>query len=162
AAAQRDAAMGHNAAAQAQLGYSRITSPIDGIVTDLPFYAGETPASGAPIVTVMDVSQVIARAHVSQSEAAELAVGNAANLIGPGGAPITAKVTQISPALDAGNTTVEVWVLANNSDGSLRPGMSLRVEMIAKTVSNALVIPQAAVMTSPSGATFAMLIDKDN
>ena len=43
---------------QAQLGYSRITSPIDGVVTDRPVYPGETPPSGTPVVTVMDLSQV--------------------------------------------------------------------------------------------------------
>ena len=34
--------------------------------------------------------------------------------------------------------------------------------MIARTVPNALVVPQAAVLTSPSGATFAIVIDTDN
>jgi multidrug efflux pump subunit AcrA (membrane-fusion protein) len=162
AAAQREAAKGRLESAQAQLGYSRITSPIDGVVTDLPYYAGETPPGGQPVVTVMDVSQVIARTHVSQAEAAELKVGADANLIGPGGAPIAAKVTQVSPALDASNTTVEVWVQADNPDGALRPGTSLRVEMIARTVPNALVIPEKAVMTSPQGTTYTIVIDKDN
>jgi membrane fusion protein, multidrug efflux system len=53
-------------------------------------------------------------------------------------------------------------VEADNHDDKLRPGMSIRVEMIAKTAKNALVIPQTAVLTSPSGATFVILIDKDN
>jgi len=162
AAAQRDAARGRFQSAEAQLGYTRIASPIDGVVTDMPFYAGETPPSGQPIVTVMDVSQVIARTHVAPSEAAELKVGDLANLIGADGAPIAAKVTQISPALDAANTTIEVWVQADNPDGALRPGSSLRVEMIAKTVPDALVVPKAAILTSPSGATFAIVIDKDD
>ncbi len=162
AAAQRDAARAREQASQAQLSYSRITSPIDGVVTDLPFYPGEMPPSGQPIVTVMDLSRVIARTHVSQAEAAELAAGNDANLIGPGGAPIPGKVTQVSPALDATNTTVEIWVEADNTGGKLRPGTTIRVEMIARTVPNALVIPEKAVLTSPSGATFAMVIDKDN
>jgi len=162
AAAQREAARGRLESAQAQLGYSRITSPIDGVVTDLPYYAGETPPGGQPVVTVMDLSQVIARTHVSQAEAAELKVGDEANLVAPGGAPIAAKVTQISPALDAANTTVEVWVQADNRDGTLRPGTSLKVEMIARTVPDALVIPEKAVLTSPQGATFVIVIDKDN
>ena len=38
------AARARNETAQAQLGYSRITSPIDGVVTDLPFYPGEIVA----------------------------------------------------------------------------------------------------------------------
>jgi multidrug efflux pump subunit AcrA (membrane-fusion protein) len=162
AAAQRDAARGHFEAAQAQLEYSRITSPITGVVTDLPFYAGETPAAGQPVVTVMDLTKVIARTHVSQADAAELKVGDDANLVGPDGAPIAAKVTQVSPALDAANSTVEVWVEADNANGTLRPGTSLRVEMIARTVDNALVVPASAVLTSPAGDTFAILIDKDN
>jgi multidrug efflux pump subunit AcrA (membrane-fusion protein) len=162
AGAQRDAAKGRDEAAQAQLAYSRLTSPIDGVVTDLPFYPGETPPSGTALVTVMDTSSVIAKTHIPPADAALLAVGNAANLIGPDGVPIPGKVTLVSPALDAGNTTVEVWAEAANSDGRLRPGSSLRVEMIARTVPDALVIPQAAVLTSPAGATFAMLIDTDN
>src|SRR5262249_34553632 len=96
AAATRDAAKGRHESAQAQLSYSRLTSPIDGVVTDLPYYAGEMPPAGQPIVTVMDTSKVIARVHVSQAEAGELAVGNEANLVGPHGTPIAAKVTQIS------------------------------------------------------------------
>jgi RND family efflux transporter MFP subunit len=162
AAAQREAAKGRFESAQAQLEYSRLTSPIDGVVTDLPFYAGEMPPSGQPIVTVMDLSHVIARTHVSQSEAAELKVGDEATLTGPGGAPIPGRLSQISPALDQTNTTVEVWVEADNRDGALRPGTNLKVDLIAKTVPNALVIPQSAVLTSASGATFAIVIDNDN
>jgi HlyD family secretion protein len=162
ATAQREAAKGRDETAQAQLEYSRITSPIDGVVTDLPFYPGEYSPSGAPVVTVMDVSSVIARTHVSQSDAAELAVGDDANLIGADGAQIPGKVTYVSPALDPSSTTIEVWVEAENSDGRLRPGASLRVEMIAKTVPNTLVIPQKAVLTSSSGSTFAIVIDDGN
>jgi HlyD family secretion protein len=162
AAAQRNAARGRSEAAQAQLNYARIVSPIDGIVTDLPLYPGETAQTGAPVVTIMDTSRVIARTHLSQSDAAELAVGNEANVIGPGGVPIAGKVTLVNAAVDASSSTVEVWVEAENPDGKLRPGSSVRVEMIAKTVPNALVIPQNAVLTSPTGATFAMVIDSES
>jgi RND family efflux transporter MFP subunit len=120
------------------------------------------PQSGQPVVTVMDVSQVIVRTHVSPAEAAELKPGDEANILAPGGIPYPAKVTQVSPALDAANSTVEVWVQADNKDGALRPGTSVKVEMIAQTVSNALVIPDKAVLTSPAGATFAMVIDQNN
>ena len=144
------------------MSYARLTSPIDGVVTDLPYYPGETPPAGQPLVTVMDVSHVIARTHVTPAEAAELIVGADANLVAANGAQTPAKVTQISPALDALNTTVEVWVEAENDNGRLRPGVSTKVEMIAKHLANALVIPLKAVVTSPSGATFAMVIDQEN
>ena len=162
AAAQRDAARGRNESAQAQYSYSRITSPLDGVVTDLPFYPGETGPAGAAVVTVMDLSRVTARTHISQADAAQITLGDSARLIGDNGVPVPAKITHVSPALDPGNTTVEVWAEADNKDGKLRPGSSLRVEIVAKTVPNALVIPQTAVLTSPQGATYAVLIDKEN
>jgi multidrug efflux pump subunit AcrA (membrane-fusion protein) len=162
ATAQRDQAKARMDAAEAQLSFSRITSPISGVVTDRPLYAGETPQAGAPVVTVMDLSQVIARAHISPSEASELKVGDEANIIGSDNVPIAGKITTISPALDAANTTLEVWVQATNPGATLKPGSSVRVELIAKTVQNTLVIPQPALITSGSGATSVIVIDPQN
>ena len=163
AAAQRDAAKARYESAQAQLAYSRITSPISGVVTDRPLFAGEMPAGGGPIITVMDVSQIVARAHVSQDEAKSLKVGNSARFIpADGGAPIPGKVTIVSPALDPTSTTVEVWVQAANVGSRLKPGSSLRVETIAQSVPNALIIPEAAVLTSTSGSTSVMVATADN
>jgi multidrug efflux pump subunit AcrA (membrane-fusion protein) len=163
AAAQRDGAKARVESAQAQLSYSRITSPIDGFVTDRPLYAGEMAQSGSPIVTVMDLSQVIARAHISQDDARLLKVGNPANLLpSDGGVQVPGKVTVISPALNPSSTTVEVWVQAANPAGRLKPGASLRVEVIAETVQNTLTIPREAVITSPSGSTSVIVVDSEN
>jgi len=161
AAAQRDAAKARADAAEAQLSYSRIVSPIDGVVTDRPLFAGEMPPSGGPIITVMDVSQVIARAHVPDVK--ELKVGDAANILpADGSAKVAGKVTVISPALDPTSTTVEVWVQSPNPGQRLKPGTSVRVEMIARTVQSALVIPQAAVLTSSSGSTSVIVVGSEN
>jgi multidrug efflux pump subunit AcrA (membrane-fusion protein) len=162
AAAQRDVAKAHFETAQAQAGYGKIISPISGVVTDRPVYAGETPPNGGPFITIMDISHIIARTHISQREASLLKVGDPANLVPDGAAPIPGKVTQISAALDPASTTVEVWVEAANPNEQLRPGASMHLEMIAKTVENALVIPYAAVLTSSSGSTSVIVIDADN
>jgi membrane fusion protein (multidrug efflux system) len=71
-------------------------------------------------------------------------------------------VTLVSPALDPSGTTVEVRAQAPNTGGKLKPGISMRVEMIAKTEPNALVIPQAAVLTSASGNTSVVVVDSEN
>jgi len=41
--------------------YSEIKSPIDGVVTDRPLFAGETAAAGAPLITVMDIATLLAK-----------------------------------------------------------------------------------------------------
>src|SRR5262245_36551611 len=162
ATAQRDQARARRDAAAALLSYSRITSPIDGVVTDRPLFAGETPQRGSPVVTVMDLSRVIARVHIPPLEAAELKVGNEANVIGADNTAVAGTVTQISPALDPSNTTLEIWVQADNPGDHLKPGTSVRVELIAKTVANALVVPRGALLTSGSGATSVIVIDPQN
>ena len=53
--------------AEAQLSYSEIRSPINGVITDRPLYPGEMAAAGTPLLTVMDISQVIAQsAHSAE------------------------------------------------------------------------------------------------
>ena len=79
-----NAAKGDTENANATLSYTKITSPIDGVVTDRPYYPGETPATGTPVITVMDLSQIVARSHVAQLEAASLKVGDPATITVPG------------------------------------------------------------------------------
>ena len=67
---QLSSAKGKYMGAQAQYSYSEIRSPIDGVVTDRPLYPGETPPAGVPLITVMDISSVTARAHIPQRDAA--------------------------------------------------------------------------------------------
>jgi len=158
-----NAAKGDTENANATLSYTKILSPIDGVITDRPYYPGETPATGSPIITVMDLSQIVARSHVAQIEAASLKVGDPATITVPGLAkPVIGRVTLVSPAVDASSTTVAVWVQAPNPNGSLRPGTSVRVAMVAQTVAQAVVIPQAALLTSPDGLNTVIVLDSDN
>src|SRR2546425_11365112 len=106
-------AEGKYRAAAAQLSYSEIRSPIDGVVTDRPLYVGDLATANQPILTVMNTSKLIAKAHIPQSEAAALKVGNPAELKVPGlDDPVKGRVSLVSPALDPGRTNGEVWIAA--------------------------------------------------
>ena len=158
---QLTSAKGKYEGAAAQLGYSEIRSPINGVVTDRPTYPGETPPPGVPMLTVMDTSSVIAKAHIPQDQAAQLKPGNTATMKGPGDVEAEGKVTLVSPALDPNSTTVEVWVEAANADRRLRPGSSVTLEMVAQSVNDAIVVPASAIVKSPEGATTVMVIEND-
>jgi len=162
AAGQLESAKGKYVGAAAQLGYSQIRSPIDGVVTDRPLYPGEMAAAGTALLTVMDTSQVIARAHIPQPEAELLKVGDAATIAVSGeDHPVEGKVTVVSPALDPNSTTVEVWVQAKNPEGRLKPGTSVQLSMVARTIPDALVIPAVSLLTAQDGSTTVMLAGSD-
>jgi HlyD family secretion protein len=159
---QLSSAKGKYQGAQAQLSYSEIRSPIDGVVTERPLYPGEMAASGVPLITVMDISLVTARAHIPQNDAALLKVGNKAMIDVPGlGQSVEGKVILVSPALDPNSTTVEVWVQAKNPKQTLKPGSSVRLSMVSEAVPDALVVPVSAVLTGADGVTTVMVIAAD-
>jgi len=159
---QLESAQGKYQGAAAQLSYSEIRSPISGVVTDRPLFPGEMATAGAPVLTVMDISQVIARAHIPQPSAALLKVGDKAEISVPGiDEPFPAKVTVVSPALDPNSTTVEVWAQAKNPGGKLKPGTSVQLSMVARTLPDALTIPQDALITAPDGGTSVMVAGSD-
>jgi HlyD family secretion protein len=159
AAAQRDASKRRLETSQIQLGYSKIVSTTNGVVTDRPLFAGETATAGSPLLTVMDLSSVIAKAHVSQEDAARLRVGNPASLFPPdGAATLPGRVTLISPALDPSTTTVEIWIQTSNPGMRLKAGGSVRLEIVAREELIALVVPESAIVTEESGETFVMLV----
>ncbi|HEX6502113.1 MAG TPA: efflux RND transporter periplasmic adaptor subunit [Terriglobales bacterium] len=162
AAGQLESAKGKYMGASAQLSYSEIHSPIDGWITDRPLYPGEMAAAGTPLITVMDLAQVIARAHIPQEQAALLKVGDKASITSADvEKPVDGKVTVVSPALDPNSTTVEVWVQAKNPGRQMKPGSSVHLMITAGSVPNALVVPAAAVQANPDGGSFVMLAGAD-
>jgi HlyD family secretion protein len=162
AAGQLQSARGKYLGAEAQLSYSEIHSPINGVVTERPLYPGEMAAAGTPLITIMDISQVIAKAHIPQPEAAVLKIGDPATLTVPGDeVAYVGKVTVISPALDPNSTTVEVWVQAANRTQKLKPGTSVQLSALAKTVEDSVAIPASAVLTAQDGTTSVMVAGAD-
>jgi HlyD family secretion protein len=160
AAGQLETAKGQYESAQAQVAYSEIRSPIDGVVTDRPLYAGEMANTGAPLLTVMDVSSVVARVAMAQEQAKDLKVGNEATLTPSDGSdPVSGTVTIVSPAVDPNSTTVQVWVQALNPGGRLRAGAAVHVAIVAATLDGATVIPTTAVLASDEGGSMAVVVD---
>jgi HlyD family secretion protein len=159
---QLESAQGKFEGAEAQLQYSEIRSPINGVITERPLYPGEMAAAGTPLLTIMDISQVVARAHIPQTEAVLLKRGDNATLSAPGlDEPIPGKVVLVSPALDPNSTTVEIWVQAKNPKELLRPGTSAEITMVARTVKDALAIPAASLLTAQDGTTSVMVAGSD-
>ena len=157
---QLASAEGRLEGASAQLSYTTIVSPINGVVTDRPLYPGETASAGTPLMTIMDTSTVIAKAHIAQSGAVALKPGDPATIT-VGGYTANGKVTLVSPALDPNSTTVEVWVSVPNSDNTLRPGSTVGVQMTARSVDDAVTVPVEALLRAPDGATTVMIAGSD-
>lgn len=160
---QLTSAEGKYKGSQAQVGYSEIRSPINGVVTERPLFAGETASAGTPLMTVMDTSTLIAKAHIAQSQAQQLKVGDKAAITVPGvEKPVPATVSMISPALDSGSTTMEIWLKIDNRNGVLKAGSSVKASITGTSVKDALQIPSTAIQTADDGGKYVMVVGSDS
>ncbi len=161
ASGQLASAKGKYMGSQAQLSYSEIRSPINGVITDRPLYPGEMASSSAPFITVMDISSIIAKAHIPQADAMLLRKGDKATVEVPGLEKAPGTVTLVSPALDPNSTTVEIWVQVPNPKQQLRPGATAQLSITAQTVRDALIIPAAALLNANEDQAQVMVIDQN-
>lgn len=161
AEATMNAAKAHYDTAAVQLTYAQIKSPISGIVADRAVYPGEMPPSGSPMFSIVNISEVVARANVAVKDAIYIKVGRPARIAGPDG-DIPGTVTVVSPAVDPTTTTVQVWVRCTNPEEKLKPGATVHLSIIAETIQNTIVVPSAALLNSDDGGQKVMVIDKDN
>src|SRR5215469_16717642 len=151
---QLTSAQGRLVNAEAQVSYANLRSPIDGVVTDRPLFPGETAPAGSPAITVMDTSSLLAKLHIAQSAAQKLKVGGTAQVSIPGiEDPQTATVSLISPALDPGSTTVEVWLKLPNADGRYKVGTPVHAVLQGITIPNAIQVPTSAILPADDGST---------
>jgi len=163
AQAQLQSARAQLAAAEAQLSYSEIRSPRSGVVADRPVYEGEMAAAGSPLLTVMDISKVVARINIPQNQIASIKAGQTAEVApADGGDPVEGKVTVVSPATDPASTTAQIWVECNNPGEKLKPGASVHVKIVTELVKNATTVPSSAILPGEEGGAAVLVIDSDS
>ncbi|HEY1965349.1 MAG TPA: efflux RND transporter periplasmic adaptor subunit, partial [Acidobacteriaceae bacterium] len=159
---QLTSAQGKYQGAEAQVSYSEIRSPISGVVTDRPLFAGETVTAGSTLLTVMDTSALLAKIHLAHQLAQEMRVGDAATITVPGLTdPVPAKVSLISPALDPGSTTVEIWLRIDNKKGVLKVGTPVHASIVGREAPQALTVPTSALLSAQDGSKSVMVVDAD-
>jgi multidrug efflux pump subunit AcrA (membrane-fusion protein) len=107
----------------------------------------------------MDTSALLAKLHISQMQAQQLSLGAPATIAIPGiDDPVPAKVSLISPALDPGSTTVEVWLRLENPKGLFKAGTPVHTTITGRTATGALLLPAESIQTAPDNTSKSVMI----
>jgi multidrug efflux pump subunit AcrA (membrane-fusion protein) len=150
----------------AQLSYAVVRSPITGVVTDQFQFEGEFATAGAKLLTISDVSEVIAKAQFADTVVANLKIGDPATIVPTDipGEQMKGQVSLVSRSSDPQSRTVEVWVNLSNGAGRLRTGGAAQVTVATNQVGDAVVVPAAAVTLEASNADAGtvMIVDATN
>jgi RND family efflux transporter MFP subunit len=157
------AAEGQLRSAQAQVSYSEIRALISGVVSDRPVYPGDMAQPGTPLLTIVDIARVVARANVPQVQASQIRVGQPATIrLTEADLTVPGKVTVVSPATDPASTTVQVWVEANNPGERLKPGASVQVSIVTEILKDVVIVPSAAILPGEGGGTAVLVLGADS
>ncbi len=148
---------------EAQLGFTQIRSPFAGTVTEQFVYPGDMASASTPLFTVMDLSVVIARLQIPESQARLVHPGQPCTFAPADaiGGSYSGRITVLNRAVDLQRRTVEGWCEIPNKDDELRGGASGTVSVVCGTDVASLVIPQTAVLLKEGTKTGAVLVVDD-
>ncbi|MCS6805347.1 MAG: efflux RND transporter periplasmic adaptor subunit [Acidobacteriota bacterium] len=133
---------------QTQMNLAEIRAPISGFVVEQTQFDGEYATAGGKILTIADASEVIVKANFSDTVISDLKEGDAVAIY-PNDLPgerMSGKVSLISRSTDPNNRTTEVWVKLDNRAGRLRIGGAANVVISVNTQTDAVVVPNSAVV----------------
>lgn len=126
-----------------------IKSPISGYVGELMVDVGSMVSPQAPVALIVDYYRVKIEFHVAEVNVGCVQKNQKVNIVVDGiGENFTARVSEISPVIDAMTRTAAVKAVTSNPKRILQPGMTARVQINLGEKSGALRIPKDALLDS--------------
>ena len=164
ARAQLEADRARLRSAKIELGYTRITAPIDGVVAEVSTREGETVAAAfaAPnFVTIIDIDRVEVLAYVDETDIGRVTLGQQATFTVDTypDSEFPARVVAIQPRAELQGSVVNYIVrleFERVAGFILRPEMTAHVRIVVDERDEALTAPRAAIKRQ-AGRQFVLL-----
>lgn len=139
--------------AEIELGYTRITAPIDGVVAEVSTREGETVAAAfaAPnFVTIIDIDRIEVLAYVDETDIGRVELGQPASFTVDTYADVEfpARVVAIQPRAEIQGSVVNYVVrleFERIPPYVLRPEMTAHVRIVVDERDDVLTVPRAAI-----------------
>lgn len=149
--------------ARTNLGYTKIVSPIEGVIVSVPVSEGQTVNSNQTsptIVQVADLSKALIKLEIAEGDIALVKPNQSVNFttLADQQRVYQAKINTIDPALttltdndyteESGNSDAVYYyanVIVDNQDGNLRIGMTTQGEVMIAEKQGVLLVPTLAV-----------------
>jgi len=143
--------------AETNLRYTKIFSPVDGVVISRNVDMGQTVAASFQTPTLFTIAQDLRKmqinTNVDEADIGKIEVGQVAEFTVDAYPEITfkGKILQIrnAPIVVQNVVTYDVVITADNPELKLKPGMTANVSIIVSTRKDVLRIPNAALRFKP-------------
>lgn len=147
-ASQAEAALSQ---AKATLDFTRITSPISGVVAERYLNVGDQAGPAAPIFLIVNPSTVLVQANLPVGYNGRIEPGMNAKVIPSDSAlSLLGKVLKIGIKVDPVTNTLPIQIEVANPKLVLKIGMIVRANIVLSRHTAAIVIPQKCLISSAS------------
>ncbi len=148
--------------AHLQMAKTRIISPIDGVIVDLPYYTQSTQiATGSSVVKIMDYKTMYMEVQLPEKYISVIKPGQAVKLTNytiPEDT-IAGNITQLSPAISADTRTFKGTISIDNPKYLLHPGMFVKADIVTNHKDSVIVIPKNIILSRQRGKT-VFIVDR--
>ncbi len=160
---QLEAAKSRLAAAEIQIAYTTVKSPISGVVTERLIDVGDRVNSNQQLLTLQEFPPLWARIYIPERSLPKIKIAQLARLEMEtySDREFTGRIKLISPTVEAESGTLKVTIEINKNNGLLRPGMFGTVYIATDTHENAVVIPKKSIIRERN-ANYVYKINPDN
>jgi len=142
--------------AKLQLEKTKVISPIDGVIVDLPYYTQSTQVeTGSTIAKIMDYQTMYMDVQLPEKYISIIKPGQFVKLTNytiPDDT-IIGNITQLSPAINADTRTFKGTISINNPKYLLRPGMFVKADIVTSRKDSVIVIPKTIILSRQRGKT---------
>jgi RND family efflux transporter MFP subunit len=166
--------------AQINLGYTNVTAPFDGIVSNHLVDIGSLVGVSGPtkLATIVQTDPLYVYFNLSEPQALKIKESNAKaglplrttglssipveiGLQSEEGYPHKGHMDYAAPQVDQSTGTLTVRAIFDNKDQALLPGLFVRVRTPIGKLDKATLMSNAAIGTSQEGS-YVLVVDKDN
>lgn len=155
-------------AALVGLSYNRIVAPAAGRAGAINVFAGSTvQPGGAALVTITQLDPIAVSFSLPQRNLNDALAtmraggGRVVAVLPEARGEVVGKLQFVDNAVDANSGTVKVKAQFDNAKEALWPGAFVTVRLAVRTLKDAVVVPQAAVIQAPRGS-IVYTVDADN
>ena len=155
-------------AALVGLSYNRIVAPAAGRAGGINVFAGSTvQPAGTALVTITQLDPIAVSFSLPQRNLSDALQtlraggGNVVAVLPEARGEVVGKLMFVDNVVDPNSGTVKVKAQFANAKEALWPGAFVTVRLAVRTLKDAVVVPQAAVIQGPRGA-IVYTVDADN
>ncbi|MFH0759164.1 MAG: efflux RND transporter periplasmic adaptor subunit [Bacteroidota bacterium] len=127
-----------------------LQAPFSGVIADLPYFTNGTRiAAGTEMARVIDFGKLYLEANLPEKYHSSIERGYRVYVTSYTSASDTLAgvITQISPSIDPESRTFKCFVVVDNEDGILLPGMFVKADLVVNSSENTIVIPRDIIIS---------------